>query len=90
MRLGGLVGFGVGLLVVVEVGGGGEGAEEGEQEHEAEGLEEPGGVDQLDGLVFGWGWAVAAVVVEAGLGADGFGRAWHGSSSTRPASHAGE
>jgi hypothetical protein len=55
-------------LVVVEVGDGGEGAEETEEQCEAEGFEDPSGVDEFDHL----GRLIARVGVEAGLGARAF------------------
>ncbi len=58
----------MGELVVVEVGDGGKGAEQADEQREAEGLENPGGVDEFDHL----GRLLARVGVEAGLGAGSF------------------
>ena len=72
------------LGVGVEDAEGGVGAEDRDEDAEAEGFDDPGGIDQVDHL----GWGCAALRVIAG-GLAVFWWGGHGSLVACPASHAG-
>ena len=77
-------GFVMCLLVMTEEEDGADGADYADEQHAAEGFEEPGWIDELDHLRRG----VSAVRIETRLLADWLRLLRHGSFVATPASHA--